>query len=171
MGVEREGRGGDVPASRHLGVLFVETFFGDVGDVVVESAWGEGVTHREEGVHPICGFVDLQESVRLNALKWGEGGNLVVLVGTGVVLLHAHDKVEDGDKGADGIWVAPEHDVAESDVVVGGNVSCCYTGEGRLFCVSVVFAWRGRRGYLLVELDVVHDFEGEGKVAEEDVYA
>ena len=49
-----------------------------------------------------------------------------------MVLLHAHDEVENRDKGTDGIGISPKHDIAESDVVVGGNMACGHSGEGRL---------------------------------------
>lgn len=46
-----------------------------------------------------------------------------------MVLAHTHDEVEDGDESADGVWIAPEHDVGKADVVVCRDVAGRYTGE------------------------------------------
>ena len=96
------------------------------------------MAHGEERVHSVSGFTDL-----------------IVLVAAGVVLTHAHDEVEDGDKGADGVRIPAEHDVAKPDIVVGRDVACGDACKGRL----------------LVELDIVHHFQGEGEVAEVNVHA
>ena len=48
---------------------------------------------------------------------------LVVLVATCVVLPHSKNEIQNGDKRPDGIGVSAQHDVAETDVVVGGNVA------------------------------------------------
>lgn len=56
--------------------------------------------------------------------------HLVVLVTPCVVLPHAHDEIEDSDKCPNGIWVASEHDVAESNVVVSGDMAGGNTREG-----------------------------------------
>ena len=95
------------------------------------------MAHGEKRVHPIGSFA-----------------NLVILVAAGVVLAHAHDEVEDSDKGANGVGVAAEHDVAEADVVVSRNMTCGDAGE-----------WR-----LLVELNVVRHLQCESKVAKVDVH-
>ena len=80
---------------------------------------------------------------------------LVVLVATSVVLPHPENKVENGDERPDRVGVSAEHDVAETDVVVGSNVARSDTGE-----------WR-----LLVEFDVLHDLESQSEVSEKTMDA
>jgi hypothetical protein len=46
-----------------------------------------------------------------------------------MVLSHAHDEVQDRHVCANGIGVTAEHDVAESNVVVCGDMASCHTGE------------------------------------------
>jgi hypothetical protein len=97
---------------------------------------------------------------------WGKAQtDLVVLVAASVVLLHTHDKVEDGDECADCVGVSPEHDVAESDVVVGGNMGGSHAGERGLWQVSAGFHCYRIYSHLLVELDVVHDLQRKGEVS------
>lgn len=99
-------------ASRHLPDLFAESLLDDVQDVVVQPAGRQGVADREQGVHPVCSFVDL-----------------VVLVTPCVVLSHAEDEVQDRHKRARRIRVPPEHHVTEPNVVVGRDMACGHSGE------------------------------------------
>jgi hypothetical protein len=57
---------------------------------------------------------------------------LVVLIAPGVVLAHSHDEIQNGDKGANGIRITLEHDVAETDIVISRNMAGCYPTERRL---------------------------------------
>lgn len=142
-----------VASPRHLGILLSEPLLRNVGDVVVQSAGRESVTNGEQGVHPVCGFADL-----------------VVLVAASVVLLHAHDEVENGDECADCVGESAEHDVAESDIVVGSDMACSDSGERVL--VSRSMEWVDLKtdlAYLLVELNVIHDLQSEGEVSKEDM--
>ena len=89
-------------ASRHLSDLLAESLLDDVQDVIVQPTGRQRVANGEQGVHPVCSFVDL-----------------VVLVAPCVVLPHAEDEVQDRHERARRIRVSPEHHVAEPDVVVG----------------------------------------------------
>ena len=80
---------------------------------------------------------------------------LIVLVTPGVVLTHAEDEVEDGDECTDGVRVSPENEVQETNVVVGGDMAGSDTGERRL----------------LVQLDILHNLEGQREVTEKAVDA
>ena len=71
-----------------------------------------------------------------------------------MVLAHSEDEVEDGDKDSDGIWVAPESEVAESDVVVSRDVACRYMCE---------------RG-LLAQLDILHRLQSKREVSQQHMY-
>ena len=88
-----------------------------------------------------------------------EGVHLVVFLGDAIVLgvllevLGPGDVHEDVGEHANGVGVAAHHHVAESYVVVCGEVRGHYAGE---------------HGFL-VELDVIECFEGETKVPEEAV--
>ena len=62
---------------------------------------------------------------------------LVVLVAPGMILPHSHDEVQNRSERPDGIWVTSQHDVAESDIVVGRNVASRYTCKGRLVIFSM----------------------------------
>ena len=70
-----------------------------------------------------------------------------------MILSHTEDEVEDRDECTGSVGISPEHDVAEPDIVVSGNMAGCHPGEGRL----------------LVELDVLHNLQGEGEVTEKAV--
>ena len=83
-----EGSKGVLSSPGHFGVLFSEPLLRDVANIVIQPAGGERVADGEQGVHAVGCFADL-----------------VVLVAASVVLLHAHDEVEDGDECADGVWI------------------------------------------------------------------
>ena len=88
-----------------------------------------------------------------------------------MVLAHSEDEVEDGDESADGVGVSSQHDIAEADVVVGGDVARGDAGECALAGYKQGDERKKGDGDLLCELDVVEHFEGEGEVAEEGVDA
>ena len=99
-------------SSRHLANLLAKSLLDNVQDVVIQSAGRQSVANREQGVHPIGGFVDL-----------------IVLVAPCVVLSHTKNQIQDSYECARRVSVSPEHHVAESDVVVGRDVACGYSGE------------------------------------------
>lgn len=86
-----------------------------------------------------------------------------------MVLLHAHDKVEDGDEGTDGVGISSQHDVAESNVIVGGDMASSDTGERGLGTRLTQHRFVVEMMYLLVEFDVVEHLQCEGEVTEEDM--
>jgi len=92
---------------------------------------------------------------------------LIVLVTSGVVLSHPHDEVEDCHKGTNGIWIASEHDIAETNTVVGCNMASCHSCEGQLregqYLISVSSGQV--EAYLLIQLDILHHFEAKGEVS------
>ena len=57
---------------------------------------------------------------------------LIILITPCVILSHAHDKVENRDKGSNGVWIPSEHEVAKADVIICRNMTCRYTSEWRL---------------------------------------
>jgi hypothetical protein len=57
---------------------------------------------------------------------------LVILVAAGVILSHPEDKVQDRHECPDRIGVSAKHDVAETNVVVRGNVAGSDPSERRL---------------------------------------
>lgn len=73
-----------------------------------------------------------------------------------MVLLGAVDENENVGEGLDGIGVTAHHHVGESDIVVGGDVAGSDTGK---------------QGLLLVQFNVVHHLESQGKVAQQAVDA
>jgi hypothetical protein len=90
-----------------------------------------------------------------------------------MILPHAHYPVQYGDKGADSIWVSPEHDVAETDIVVCGDGASRNTGVRGLESRSEM----GIEGSLvfectclLIKLHVLHNLEGQREVAEKNVH-
>lgn len=70
-----------------------------------------------------------------------------------MILTHAHYQVQYGYKGSYSVWVSPEHDVAKANIVVCGNVARGDTSK-RSF---------------VIQLDVIHHFESEGKVPKQDM--
>ena len=65
-----------------------------------------------------------------------------------MVLPHTKDEVEDGDECTDGVRISPEHNVTETNVVVGGDMAGSDTSEWRLLEVNVcqsletAYVWR-----------------------------
>ena len=57
---------------------------------------------------------------------------LIILITSGMVLLHTLDEVQDRHKSPYSIWIASKHNVTEADVVVGLHMAGRYSGEGRL---------------------------------------
>ena len=55
---------------------------------------------------------------------------LIILVTPRVVLPHPEDEVEYRHEGSDSVWVSTEHDVAETDIVVGGDMASSDSGKG-----------------------------------------
>ena len=124
--------------SSHFRELFSISLLDDVGDVVIHPRRRQRSADREQRVHAVRSLVDL-----------------VVLVAAGVILPHPKNKVQDRDEGPNGIGVSAEHNVAEANVVIGGNMASGDTSE-----------WR-----FLVKLDVFHDFQSQSEIAEETVNA
>ena len=144
--------------SSHFRELFSVSLLDNVRDVIIQLAWRKSVADCEECIHPVRSLVDLwsaQGSERRNPLPDQElqSKYLIVLVTPGVVLSHTENEVENRDKCTGSVGISPEHDVAEPDIVVSGNMAGCHPGEGRL----------------LVELDVLHNLQGEGEVTEKTV--
>lgn len=95
---------------------------------------------------------------------------LVVLVTSCVVLTHPHNEIKDGDERPDGVRVPSEHDIAETDIVVGRNMACGYAGKGRLYKdVSGDAVLIHIITYFLVELDIFHNLERKCEVAKQDM--
>ena len=67
----------------------------------------------------------------------GQCKYLIVLVTPGVVLSHTEDEVENRDKCTGSVGISPEHDVAETNVVVGGDMAGSDTSEWRLLGVNL----------------------------------
>ena len=57
---------------------------------------------------------------------------LVILVAPCVVLPHPENEVQDGNECTDGVGVTLEHDVTESNIVVGCDMTSGYSCEGGL---------------------------------------
>ena len=72
-----------------------------------------------------------------------------------MISAHTADEVEDGHKDANRIGITAQSDIAESNIVVRGDMTCRYTSQRSL----------------LAQLDILHCFEGEGEVSEKDMYA
>lgn len=54
---------------------------------------------------------------------------LIVLIAPGVVLPHSQDEVQDRDKRPDSVRITPQHDVAEADVIVCGDMARSHARE------------------------------------------
>ena len=123
-----------LPSAGHCCILFAITLFRNVRDVVVQSTWGKGVAHCEQSVHPIGCLAYLEwKGISKRRLEGFMNLNyLIVLITSCVVLSHPHDEVEDCHKGTDGIWIASEHDITETNIVVGCDMASCHPCERRL---------------------------------------
>ena len=118
--------------SRHFGELVPIPLLDDVGDVLVNAAGRQRIADREERIHPVCGLVDLCNVSISRTCTSDRRSHLVILITPRVILTHAEDEVQDGDKSTESIGVSLEHDVAEAHVVVGGDMASGDTGERRL---------------------------------------
>jgi len=69
---------------------------------------------------------------------------LIALVTSGMVLSHRHDEVEDCHKGTNGIWIASEHETAETNIVVGCNMATVTLAKGDCAKVNICVIRAGR---------------------------
>jgi len=52
------------PSTRDFGILLTESFFRDIGDVIIQTHWEKRIADNEERVHAISSFVDLMNELK-----------------------------------------------------------------------------------------------------------
>lgn len=128
---------GILPSMSHLGILLPIALLRNVRNIIVQSAGRKRMADREQCIHPICRLADLLKrrsrfDTREDQHKETIGTHLVILITSGVVLPHAHNKIQDRHERPDCIGVASKHEVAKSDIVVCCDMACRHTCEWRL---------------------------------------
>lgn len=78
----------------------------------------------------------------------------IELISSSMITLESLKEIQDVSQSADRVRITSQHDVAERDVVVHGDVSSIDTSVERF----------------LVQFNVVHHLQGKGVITEQDVY-
>ena len=88
-----------------------------------------------------------------------------------MILSHPHDKVENGDKGSNGVRIPSEHKVAKANIVICRNMTCRYASKWRLGkALAHMNRKRGKLStHFLVELNIIHDLESQSKVSQKNM--
>jgi hypothetical protein len=88
-----------------------------------------------------------------------------------VISTHPDNEIEYRHKSANSVGITSKHDVAEPDIVKRRDMAGGDACEGRLRVEGqIANVGEGQETYLLIQVDILHDFQSEREVTEKHMY-